>query len=200
MNTAARIALFAQVLREHAIVWSVIGASCIAFVILQRQGLSALATWFVPDTARELLQPLAIWRLWTPVFVHYTLVHLLTNVYLWWLFATKIESESRSELLVIFVISAAAANALQWSMSGPHFGGLSGVVYALLSYRWITARFMNREHYRIDPWLGIFMLALIPLAASGMFGKFANFAHLGGLLSGALLGAARVRTANTQDI
>jgi membrane associated rhomboid family serine protease len=196
MNHSQRTALFLRSINEHAVVWCVLCVSGTSYLILQRQGLHALAPWFLPTMLHELLQELSLWRLWTPTFVHYTLAHLLTNLYLWWLFARAIESESRRDLIVIVLISAAASNALQWWLAGPNFGGLSGVLYALLSYRWLMARYGDRKHYQIDSTLGLVMLALLPLAASGIFGKFADFAHIGGLLSGAALAAAELATRN----
>ena len=198
MSPSQRTAQFLRSLREHAIVWCVLCMSCTTYLILQRRGLQALAPWFVPATLQELLQDRSLWRLWTPTFVHYTLAHLLTNLYLWWLFARTIESESRRDLIVIVLICAALSNAAQWWLAGADFGGLSGVLYGLLSYRWILARYGHREHYKIDSTLAVVMLALLPLAATGIFGKFADFAHIGGLLSGAVLAVAQLAMSNTR--
>jgi GlpG protein len=192
MNFTVRFAQLLRYLKEHTIVWCVLCASCITYFIVQRHGLQVIAVLFVPDTLQELLQELAFSRLWTPVLVHYTLVHLLTNLYLWWSFATPIETESRRDLLLLVLVAGAVSNAAQWSMAGANFGGLSGLVYALLSYRWLVARYGGKENYRIDPALVIVMLAALPLAASGILGKFADFAHIGGLVSGAALAATHI--------
>jgi membrane associated rhomboid family serine protease len=192
MNVTPRLAFVLCSLHEHMIAYGVLCISCVAFIIFRARGLDAMTPWFLPATWPELLQPFSPWRLWTPMFVHYTLPHLLTNLYLWWLFATRVESASRLELIVLVAIAALVSNAMQWWLAGPNFGGLSGVVYALLSYRWVCARYGGMPHYRIEPLLGLLLLALIPLAASGLFGKFADFAHIGGLASGAILAMARL--------
>jgi GlpG protein len=190
---------------EYYIVWFILGLSCIPYFILQQHGLKAISQWFVPANAHELFSPFAPWRLWTPTFVHYTLLHLVTNLYLWWLFASLVEKESRLELIIIVVFSAAGANLLQWWAEGPDFGGLSGVVYALMAYLYLMARFSGKTRYKIDPNLCLLMLALIPLAATGVIDNVANFAHIGGLLCGALLASiylgiiAFVSNHTTQD-
>ena len=91
------------------------------------------------------------------------------------------------------MFAAATSNGLQWWVSGPYFGGLSGVVYALLSYLWILGRYGGHRRYRVDPVLGIILLAMLPLAGTGIFGEFANSAHIGGLVSGAALAVIRHR-------
>ncbi len=174
-------------INQRPLVWLIMVISCIPYVILSQYNLAAISNWFMPDTLIELIQPFSLWRLWTPTFVHYTALHLITNLYLWWLFASKIERESRWELLLVTVISAACANLCQWWLMGAKFGGLSGVVYALMGYLWILYKFGGKAHYRFDPVIAILLIAMIPLSAIGMFGKLANYAHLGGLFSGVLL-------------
>ena len=174
-------------IQQHYIVWLILGLSSIPYLILQQYGLDAISQWFVPENLNELFNPFSLWRLWTPTFVHYTLPHLIVNLYLWWLFASKIESESRFELITLVIISAAGANICQWWFVGPNFGGLSGLVYALMAYLYLMHRFGGKTNYRIDNNLALLMLALIPLSATGLLGKFSNYAHIGGLICGALL-------------
>jgi len=174
-------------MRTQPLVWLVILISCIPYIILNNHNLTAISQWFMPATLGELIQPSSVWRIWTPTFVHYSLPHLLTNLYLWWLFASKIESESRKELIVVVVISAACANLCQWWIEGPKFGGLSGVVYALMAYLWILQRFGGKNNYRYDPVIAVLMLGIIPLSATGVLGNLANYAHLGGLVCGVVL-------------
>jgi GlpG protein len=172
---------------DYYIVWFIFGLSCIPYFILQQQGLEAISQWFVPSDGKGLFSPFAPWRLWTPTFVHYSLPHLATNLYLWWLFASKVEKESRLELIIIVIFSAAGANLLQWWLKGPDFGGLSGVVYALMAYLYLMTRFGGKTSYKIDSNLCLLMLVLIPIAATGIIDNVANYAHIGGLICGALL-------------
>lgn len=181
-----------QSLSRHPFVWSMVIISCFSYYLLLDQGLQALSPWFMPQDLAALLENGSIWRLWSPIFVHYTLLHLLTNIYLWWLFASKIESESILELLIVSVISAACSNLAQWWVAGSNFGGLSGVTYALMAYLWVSERYAGKSHFHIEPQLVIILLLIIPIAATGRFGNFADTAHIIGLLSGALLAIASI--------
>lgn len=178
-------------LTAHPFVWVVLMISCVPFLISTSQGagqdLNAIAGWFMPRKLSNLLQPFSPWRIWTPTFVHYTFMHLFTNGYLWWLLASKVESESRFQIIALTIISATVANLLQWSIAGPNFGGLSGVVYAVFAYIWVLSRCGGKTLYSIDTKLTLVILAFIPLSATGWFGKFADWAHIGGLITGALL-------------
>jgi GlpG protein len=173
--------------KKYYIVWLIIGLSCIPYFILQQQGLEGISQWFLPANASELFSPFSPWRLWTPTFVHYTLTHLVINLYLWWLFASKVEKESRLELIILVVFSAAGANLLQWWLEGPNFGGLLGVVYALMAYLYLMHRFTGKTNYKINPIFCLLMLSPIPLSAVGVIVNLANFTFFGGLVSGALL-------------
>lgn len=101
------------------------------------------------------------------------------------------------KLVVITLISALLSGFMQHQFSGPWFGGLSGVVYALMGYAWL--------HGERDPQSGIFlprglmMFSLIWLVA-GWFNVFgmsiANGAHITGLVIG--LAMAFVDTQNVR--
>jgi len=163
--------------------WLVIAVCCIPFLLLTLGGLEAIATWFMPSQ----LQLNNLWQIWTPTFVHYTPLHLFSNLAIWWLLATKIEHESSRNLILFFVVSAAFSNLCQWLVTGSEFGGLSGVNYALLGYLLIGEKVAGIKRYHLDPVLVILLLVLIPLGFTELIGRYANYAHLGGLFIGGLL-------------
>ena len=101
--------------------------------------------------------------------------------------ATKIEPNSTRDFLLFFIITAAFSNTCQWLMTGNEFGGLSGVNYALMGYLLVGEKLAGIKEYRLDPVLVGLLFLLIPLGFSEQIGKFANYAHLGGLFIGALL-------------
>lgn len=185
-------------LNQQKFTWFIIIISCIPYFILRNHGLDAISGWFMPVTLPELFQPFSLWKIWTPTFVHYTMLHLVTNLYLWWLFASKIEMVSRTQLIVVFFISAIVANLSQWWVVGEKFGGLSGVMYATLGYLWVLKQYTGNKQYDFDSILGWLLILAIPVAATGVFGKFANYAHLGGLLCGALLAIAYIKIMNNK--
>jgi len=174
------------------LVWLVIGLSSLTFFMISTQGLESLSAWFMPEALDDWFALTSIWRLWTPMFIHYTVLHWATNVYLWWSFASKLEAQSRIELLSVTLFTAAGGNFCQWWMQGPNFGGLSGVAYGLMAYLWLMNRYGARESYRIDNILASLMLCLIPLSFVELELQLASYAHLGGLAFGAFMAMATI--------
>ena len=83
----------------------------------------------------------------------------------------------------------ALPNIAEFFASGPRFGGLSGVVYALLGYSWLRARLQPACGLTMPPALMGFMLIWLVLGFFDMLGTpTANMAHLVGLLVGLLQG------------
>jgi len=169
------------------ITWLILLLSFVPYFMINQQGLLAINNWFMPVNGRELLSLDHFWQIWTPIFIHYTPLHLLTNVYLWWYFASKIENHNRLELLLLLVLIGGAANIGQWLVTGPKFGGLSGLAYGLMGYLWLLDHFAKQKKYHLDNKLVLLMLLMIPLGATQWFGKFADFAHISGLAIGCFL-------------
>lgn len=130
-----------------------------------------------------------LWRLFTPIFMHFGPIHLLFNML--WLFdlggmLERVQGSSRLGLLV--AITAVIANVAQYLWAGPDFGGMSGVIYGLLGYVWIQGRLNPRSGLVLHPYIVVMMLAWFVLCWSGVIGSVANMAHTIGLASGLALG------------
>lgn len=129
------------------------------------------------------------WRLFTPALLHFSAMHLVFNLLWWWYLGGQIEQKlGLGKLLSILLIASAIPNLVQFMMSGPLFGGLSGVVYALIGYFWWMGR--------LNPGAGIhlpnayvgFMLVWLVIGWFDVLGiKTANGAHLAGLAVGCLM-------------
>ena len=130
------------------------------------------------------------WRLFTPMFLHFGFMHILFN--LWWLkdLGTAIERVFSPRYLLVFIlVTAAFSHVLEYAISGPTvFGGMSGVVYALLSFIWIRGRLDPSFPYRMPQQLVAFMLIWLVLGFFGWIGHIANWVHTGGLIVGAVWG------------
>ena len=135
------------------------------------------------------------WRLVTPMFIHFSPTHLIFNSLWIYILGREIE-QLDGKIIFIFLIlfTSASSNYLQYSFSGPSlFGGLSGVVYGLLGYCFVSETFLRINKFSFPPAIYIFMFVWLLIGFTGFldllgFGKIANFAHLGGLLSGILSG------------
>lgn len=129
------------------------------------------------------------WRLFTPMLLHFSVLHILFNL-LWWADLGRLieRFQSSTQLLMITLVTAAVSNVAQFLHTGPMFGGLSGVVYGLLGYLWIYGRVNPGAGYPLRPEIVLFMLAWLVICFVGLSDVVANAAHLAGLVSGCVLG------------
>lgn len=127
-----------------------------------------------------------VWRLVTPIFLHFSVVHILFNMMWMADLGSLIERRQSTGLLVRLVLGLAiGSNIVQYAVTGdPRFGGMSGVVYGLVGYIWMRGRF--------DPACGLFLnkqtvimsLIWFFVCLVGLIPNVANGAHGGGLVIG----------------
>ncbi len=130
-----------------------------------------------------------VWRLVTPIFIHFGFMHLIFNM-LWLKDLGGMLEEHESPWLFILqvLVIGALSNLAQYLWDGPSFGGMSGVVYGLLGYIWIRSK--------LDPFAKLFlnqgvvgmMIVWFFLCLTGLMGPVANAAHGAGLGLGMLWG------------
>lgn len=131
-----------------------------------------------------------VWRLITPIFIHFGLMHLVFNMIWLWELGGIIEiRRSAVTLLIMVLVIAGLSNLAQFFWGGPGFGGMSGVVYGLLGYLWMQGRFNPHFGAYLKPPLVVMMLAWFALCWSGLLDyagglKIANMAHTVGLVMG----------------
>ncbi len=124
-----------------------------------------------------------VWRVVTPIFMHFTLLHLLFNM-MWRMdLGGMVEYNRGSGFMAGFVLLVAAASNLgQYAVAGPNFGGMSGVVYGLLGYAWIMGRYapgsgMKLRQATVTLMLGWFVVCIV----FARIMPVANTAHAVGL-------------------
>lgn len=130
-----------------------------------------------------------LWRLVTPIFIHFNVFHILFNML--WLFdlGSMLERKKGSTFLVLFILcTAIPSNLAQYAFSGPMFGGMSGVVYAMLGYIWMKSRFAPEERMFLHPTTVTMMLIFLGLGFFGVFSNMANVVHSVGLIIGVAWG------------
>ncbi|WP_371196064.1 rhomboid family intramembrane serine protease GlpG [Glaciecola sp. SC05] len=129
------------------------------------------------------------WRLFGPNFLHFSVTHIVFNLIWWWIFGSQLERVFGSFwLIVLFVVSSLFANISQLLVSGPNFGGMSGVVYALFGFVWWIGWLRPRWGISIPNGFVVFLLIWLALGYTDiLFVDMANQAHTFGLISGCLL-------------
>ena len=136
------------------------------------------------------------WRFITPIFLHFGFFHLVFNALLFWVIGQKLEyllGSLRLSGSIVFI--AVTSNIGQYLENGASlFGGLSGVVYGLLGFIWISQKLSPVQVLLIPQGLFGFMMVWLILGLTGAVNLFieasiANGAHFVGLISGIVLGA-----------
>jgi GlpG protein len=126
-----------------------------------------------------------VWRLVTPMFIHYGFLHIFFNML--WLrdLGSMVEGRQNSWILIVLVIALAAVSDLgQFLVTGPRFGGMSGVVYGLVGYIWIRGKYDPGSGLYLHPSTVTMMIIYFFLCLVGFGGRVANMAHGLGLVVG----------------
>jgi GlpG protein len=135
-----------------------------------------------------------VWRLITPIFIHFGWLHILFNMA--WLrdLGSAIEKLVGSGALSGLVLTTAIISNLgQFYFAGAFFGGMSGVVYGLFGYVWMKSVFdrgsgFNLRHDTVYWMIGWFVVCML-----GWVGPVANFGHGFGLATGVVWGFLSAR-------
>lgn len=145
-----------------------------------------------------------IWRLVTPMFLHFGPFHLLFNLFMLRDLGAAVEARRGSRrFLILVLVLTVACNFAQFRFGyllknvgpeglkyNPLFGGMSGVLYGLFGYLWMKSRFAPELGLYMHPNTVVFMIAWFFLCMTGGVGPVANMAHLAGLVLGIIIGAA----------
>ncbi|MBX3441123.1 MAG: rhomboid family intramembrane serine protease [Planctomyces sp.] len=145
----------------------------------------------------QLVRDGQFWRLFTPALLHFHILHLVFNLQWIYVFGEAIERVRGSARLAgLVLVSAVASNVAQYMYSGPMFGGLSGVGYAMFGYVWMKYRFYPRTGLIIPGilfWLfwGLFLLCFTDILDAVANVSVANVAHSVGLCVGIAYGLVK---------
>ncbi len=136
-----------------------------------------------------------LWRIFTPMFLHFGLPHILFNGLWLWELGRRIEYWHGHTVLFTMIMGIAfISNVGQFMwVPGQIFGGMSGVIYGLLGYCWIWNMLRPVEAIPMPPGVLGFMLVWLVVCMTGVlevvgFGAVANAAHVMGLVAGMFLG------------
>ncbi|EEX95489.1 Integral membrane protein (Rhomboid family) [Vibrio orientalis CIP 102891 = ATCC 33934] len=172
---------------------------CSVIFVLQQFGMSnaIFQALHFPALAGQEWQ---LWRWFGHALLHFSVMHIAFNLLWWWQLGGDIEQKLGStKLIQLFLVSAALSGAGQYWVEGANFGGLSGVVYALVGYLWMLGYKAPQVGLSMPkPVIG-FMLVWLVLGFMQPFMAIANTAHLVGLLSGVVFGLVDASRANAKQ-
>lgn len=129
------------------------------------------------------------YRLVTSIFLHQQFLHIAMNMLGLWFLGPPLEAAlGRVRFLALYLVSGLGGSALTYMVAVPQQGslGASGAIFGLFG---ATAVLMRRMRYDMRP---ILILLVLNLIFTFTWSNIAWEAHIGGLVTGALLAFAMV--------
>src|SRR6202046_440510 len=175
---------------------AIIAVNVVAFLLQQAYGNSMVALFALWPLGSPLFQP---WQLVTYAFLHGSIAHIFFNMFALFMFGRALEYFWGSRRFTIFylacVIAAAATQLLTASLAGSTEAtlGASGGVFGLLL---AFAMYFPRQRITLlfppipmPAWLFVTLYGVLELVlgVTNTEAGVAHFAHLGGMLGGALV-------------
>jgi membrane associated rhomboid family serine protease len=131
----------------------------------------------------------AWWQILTSVFTHQELLHIGFNMLALYFLGPMLEQVlGRARYLALYLVSGIAGSAAVMLFSDPHTQslGASGAIFGLMGALAVVALKVRGQVQSILMWIGFNLI--FTFTVSGISWQ----AHLGGLVTGALLGAVMV--------
>jgi rhomboid protease GluP len=132
------------------------------------------------------------WRLFTSLFVHGGVTHLLLNMFSFWLLGLMLEQRVGAiRLLAVYLASGLAASlATVWYHTGGiNSTGASGAIFGLYGFMLVLllSKKMVLDKSDRRAMLGLVLYLVLSNLISGISGNIDNIAHVGGLAMGLLV-------------
>ncbi|PVZ84603.1 rhomboid family intramembrane serine protease GlpG [Serratia sp. S1B] len=180
---------YLQIIRSKAgpLTLVVMTLCILIYILMQILGDNTVMFWLSwPQNSSQYSQ---LWRWVSHIFLHFSLLHITFNVLWWWYLGGPVEKLLGSaKLFVITVVSAVFSGWAQSLFSGFLFGGLSGVVYALIGYVWLTGERAPERGLNLPRGLMVFSVLWLVTGYFDILGiSIANAAHIAGLVLGLLM-------------
>lgn len=177
-------------------IWLTSGVGSVTLTLVIVSVVVTLLTWIDPiaglmlDLSLPAVFQGQIWRLITPIFVHFDILHILFNMWILWDLGGLVEIRQGSKtLIVLTLVIGIGSNLGQYFYHGPGFGGMSGVLYGLVGYIWLRGHCEPSSGLYLPPMtLGV-MLIWFFLCLTNVIPGAANACHAVGLIMGMIIGA-----------
>jgi membrane associated rhomboid family serine protease len=133
-----------------------------------------------------------LWRLWTVTLVHADFLHLAFNMYALYLAGPLVEQiYGPARMLLVYLAAALGGSVASFALNdGPLAVGASGAIFGLFGILFVASRMhlpmLDRRGRAILGQIG-FLIVINIIIGFGLV-SIDNFAHLGGLATGLLLG------------
>lgn len=151
------------------------------------RSLTAALSW---TSLSQITEDFQIYRVFTPVFLHFGILHIAFNLVMFEAFCRPLENFcGLAKVLCLTFGIALVSNFLQLLFLSEFtvFGGMSGVVYGLIGYMGIMSKRSDLPQAMRLP-QGLLLVSFIFIGLGFFMSGIANLCHLGGLLIGLAVG------------
>ena len=154
-----------------------------------------------PDPLADIKQG-QLWRLATPMFLHFGIMHIVFNMMWLWQFGVVLEMRFGWRRFLGLVLTVAVLSDLAQGLfgHGTNFGGMSGVNYGLFGFLLLRGKLHPSPEFVMNQQTITLMLVWLVVCYTGVIGPVANTAHLVGFLAGGAIGAANALQAGGWQI
>ncbi|MBT8226411.1 MAG: rhomboid family intramembrane serine protease [Dactylosporangium sp.] len=124
------------------------------------------------------------YRLFTSMFLHYGIMHLLMNMWALWVLGRPLEATlGRARFLALYLLSGLGGSVAVYLFSNPHAptAGASGAIFGLFAALFVVLRRLRRSASGILPVLLLNLVITFTVPGISIAG------HLGGMAVGALV-------------
>lgn len=186
--------------RTPYITWLLIGANVIVYLLTELKGGSTAADVLLRLGAMEswLIASGEYWRLFIAMFLHSGLIHLGSNLVLLLIFGHQMERVFRyARFIAIYILAGLSGSVASYafnisvtpySIAVGASGAVFGILGALVAFFMFNRNLLGEAERNII--IAILILAAVNLAIGFAVPGIDNFAHIGGLVGGFLLGLA----------
>ncbi|MBN1219636.1 MAG: rhomboid family intramembrane serine protease [Anaerolineae bacterium] len=133
------------------------------------------------------------WRLFTSMFLHIGLMHLLFNSYALFIFGVEMERlYGPDRFIIIYILSGLFGSLASFAMRGPlvFSAGASGAIFGIIGMN-LAFFMLHREtfgHFGRQRMMNTVVIIVINVIFGFTMPNIDNYAHLGGLIAGFAMG------------
>jgi rhomboid protease GluP len=171
------------------VTWTLLGISVVVF-LLQMLGENLFGSdllVLLGAKVNELIYEGQIWRLFTPMLLHGSILHIGFNMYALYIIGPGLERYyGHARFLALYLLAGFAGNVLSFILTPAPSLGASTAVFGLIAAQGIFI-YKNRSLFgsRSKAMLGNIMIIVVFNLFLGLNPGIDNWGHLGGLIGGA---------------
>lgn len=168
-----------------SVTWALIGVCVVVYGLEWIIGIDAVVSDYGSSPIMIALQDQQ-WRLFTAMFLHLNLMHIGFNMYMLWLIGRQVEQVfGHVRYLALFLIAGLGGSVASYVFSDPSTlsAGASGAIFGLMGALVVAGHALRADVTQVLVLIGI------NLAFGFLVGGIDWRAHLGGLVTGAVVAA-----------